>query len=115
MLERLKIKSKPVNARNEEPAKSKKSKFILLDEPNEINTAQDSLGSDDEIANYTNMLIKVDEKSDTLDFWKLYSNRFPILSVFAKKNLCIPASSTPLEEMFSKAGEVIDKTSWLSG
>ena len=48
-----------------------------MDEPNELNTAHDSLGLDDEIANYSNMLIKVDEKSDPQGFLEIVFKSVP--------------------------------------
>ena len=48
-----------------------------------------------------------DEKIDILDWWKLMKTQYPILSKFARKYLCIPASSASSERAFSTAGNVV--------
>jgi len=42
------------------------------------------------------------------NFWKIYSKQMPILSVLAKKILCIPMTSTPSERNFSIAGLIVN-------
>ncbi len=73
------------------------------------NVASEDFNMDDEINNYTNMVIKVDENSNPLDFWQAHHNQMPILSKIVKKVLCLVASSTPSEQLFSKSGEVISE------
>jgi len=43
-----------------------------------------------------------------LDFWKEKQHDMPVLSKLAKKVLCIPATSTPSERVFSIAGLLIN-------
>ena len=57
-------------------------KFSLDNSNTSNNIAQDSSGLDDEITNFSNMLIKVDDQSDPLDFWKVHCAQFPVLAVF---------------------------------
>lgn len=45
--------------------------------------------------------------NDALKFWKGAQNDLPWLSCLAKKILCIPATSTPSERVFSVAGLVL--------
>ena len=44
-------------------------------------------------------------ESDPMDYWKVSSDRFPVLSKLASKYLSIPATSTPVERLFSVAGK----------
>ena len=46
---------------------------------------------------------------DPLVWWKLKENSYPTLSILAKKYLCIPASSTPSEKVFSLTSAIVDK------
>ncbi|XP_046543896.1 zinc finger BED domain-containing protein 4-like [Haliotis rubra] len=46
-----------------------------------------------------------EEDCNPLHFWKEQKNVFPILSEPAKKYLAIPASSAPVERLFSVAGK----------
>ncbi|XP_067678487.1 E3 SUMO-protein ligase ZBED1-like [Haliotis asinina] len=45
--------------------------------------------------------------SDSLGWWKVNQLRFPILAVFVKMMLCVPATSVPSERAFSTAGDII--------
>ena len=47
-----------------------------------------------------------DQKEDPLNFWKVNVERFPNLSILASTHLGVPASSTPVERLFSIAGKV---------
>ena len=46
---------------------------------------------------------------DPLEYWKVNERVFPRLSTLAKRYLGIPASSVPVERLFSSAGELISK------
>ncbi len=39
-----------------------------------------------------------------LDWWNMHAKQLPIMSQIAKQLLCVPATSTPAERAFSKAG-----------
>ena len=43
-----------------------------------------------------------------LDYWKVSSNKYPILSLLAKDVLAVPASTVPSESDFSTGGCIID-------
>jgi hypothetical protein len=45
---------------------------------------------------------------DILSYWKVNSNKYPILSLMAKDVLAVPASTVPSESAFSTGGRIID-------
>ncbi|KAL6637845.1 hypothetical protein ACP70R_025417 [Stipagrostis hirtigluma subsp. patula] len=51
---------------------------------------------------------KMSEKIDLLAWWKCNSNKYPILSTFAKDVLAVPVSTVASESAFSTGGRVID-------
>lgn len=51
-----------------------------------------------------------DSESNPLDWWRLHEHNFPRLSHLAKKYLCIPATSTPSEIIFSTGGNIVTCT-----
>ena len=48
----------------------------------------------------------IGDDEDPLAFWKQQKDTMPVLSTLACKYLCIPASSAPVERIFSVAGKV---------
>ena len=49
----------------------------------------------------------LDGDSDPLAWWKANENRFPLMAKIASKYLCICATSSPSERVFSTAGNVV--------
>jgi hypothetical protein len=47
--------------------------------------------------------------SDPLQWWQVQEKMLPILSVLARRMLCVPATSAPTERVFSVAGLTISK------
>jgi len=66
------------------------------------------LNVNEELENYEN-LPQEDPKANPIDWWKLFSNKCSSLSKFAFDIVCIPATSVPSEQIFSKAGDLITK------
>ncbi|XP_065682346.1 uncharacterized protein LOC136086280 isoform X1 [Hydra vulgaris] len=48
-----------------------------------------------------------EETTDILEWWKTMKLQYPILSNYARKYLCIPATSATSERVFSSAGNVV--------
>ncbi|GKA13430.1 zinc finger BED domain-containing protein RICESLEEPER 2-like protein [Tanacetum coccineum] len=48
------------------------------------------------------------DKFDILNWWKVNSRRFPVLSLLARDVLAIPISMVASESMFSTGGRVLD-------
>jgi hypothetical protein len=53
--------------------------------------------------------VSIDEKHfDLLNYWKVNSHRFPVVSSMAKRFLVVPASSVSSESTFSTGGRILD-------
>src|SRR5262249_33296854 len=52
----------------------------------------------------------ISQKIYPLDYWKQNNNRFPILSILARKYLAIPATSASIESTFSIGNNIITKS-----
>ena len=48
-------------------------------------------------------------KTNVLEWWKLNEARFPNIAKLVKAVICIPATSTPSERLFSAAGHIVSK------
>jgi len=48
---------------------------------------------------------------DVLAWWKVQEPVFPLLAEIARKYLCVPASSSPSERLFSASGNICTKLS----
>jgi hypothetical protein len=57
-----------------------------------------------EVENYMDRTMVVDSDVNSLNWWKAHKHRFPRISILARKWLCVPASSTPSERVFSDCG-----------
>lgn len=51
--------------------------------------------------------VSADSESDPLHWWKDHEEMFPNLKNVAKKYLCVPATSSPSERVFSTNGNVV--------
>ncbi len=52
-------------------------------------------------------LTAVNADDDPLAWWKAHVEEMPMLSKLARKYLCIPATSVPLERVFSTSGHIL--------
>jgi hypothetical protein len=59
-----------------------------------------------EVDNYINESIteKAEPNTNPYIWWNSHKNKFPVLSILARKFLSIPATSVPSEQLFSDAG-----------
>ncbi|XP_074608805.1 E3 SUMO-protein ligase ZBED1-like isoform X2 [Acropora palmata] len=46
---------------------------------------------------------------DPLEWWKTNQSNYPLLSQLAKKYLCVPGSSVPVERLFTQKGELFSR------
>jgi hypothetical protein len=60
-----------------------------------------------ELSDYVN--IKVSKDVDLMQFWEEHQSLLPKLFNVACKVLCIPATSSPSERVFSTAGRILEK------
>ena len=51
----------------------------------------------------------LDIDENVLEWWRLNYSRLPAIAAIARRVLCIPATSTPSERLFSKAGHINSK------
>ena len=51
--------------------------------------------------------VDADSESDPLQWWKTHEEMFPNLKNVAKKYLCVPATSSPWERLFSTSGNIV--------
>ena len=63
----------------------------------------------EEIERYSKIARPDPEKTNPLDWWKLQASSYPVLAKLAKKYLCICASSSASERLFSTSGYICSK------
>jgi hypothetical protein len=88
----------------EEPPIAKKSKLFSF-----MSSAAKShrkKTSHDEIGMYVSD--KQDCALSALEYWKMQAVELPLLSMLAKRVLAVPATSAPVERVFSQAGEILN-------
>ena len=85
------------------PCKKTKSLFSFM--PETSSSQQANLTSDHQVDDY---LRANTEPMDTnpANFWKEHMKKYPVLAKLAKECLAVPASSAPVERLFSIAGKV---------
>lgn len=56
------------------------------------------------IRKYQTSKIPITKKENPLEWWRRYRTEYPLIAELARRWLCIPASSTPSERVFSDCG-----------
>mgnify|MGYP001793321861 CR=1 FL=1 len=74
------------------------------DNRNQISTPRDY-----ELCLYKAVPDESDMQKNPLDYWKVNQNSYPRLSKLAQQYLSIPATSVPVEQLFSSAGDIVSK------
>lgn len=99
------VTQEEVSQEIEPPRKKARKLFSFMDEDrNKQKQAKDS-NYEREVSQYLAEPVE-DQKEDPLNFWKNNSERYPHLSKLSSIYLAVPASSAPVERLFSIAGNV---------
>lgn len=91
------------------PKRAKKTLGDLLNELDDSDgegVAEES-GLEKEINLYSTLPRVKNSNACPLDWWRRHQSTFPTLALFAKKFLCIPATSVPYERTFSAPGNIV--------
>lgn len=105
---------KPVSISNDvhvkhTPAKKTLASLFVKTKKSSDNqcSSVDTLPVDSELVLYLGAP-EPDQDSNPLDWWKIHEKSYPTLANFAKKYLCVTATSCPSERLFSKAGQIVN-------
>lgn len=60
-----------------------------------------------EVKHYNSVPCLADKNVNTLLWWKMNQDNYPLLSTLARKFLCVPATSVASERAFSTAGNIV--------
>lgn len=96
----------------EPPAKKKKLGSWLKESKLKKSHTSQPEGTRERIKNEIEKYEKApqaDSDSNPLDWWRMYAETYPNLAKMARKYLCICASSSPSERVFSKSGHIVSK------
>ncbi|XP_065899760.1 E3 SUMO-protein ligase ZBED1-like [Dysidea avara] len=74
--------------------------------PGEEQTAEDKMRN--EVEEYLK-ISTIDPEVNPLKWWKIHVTDFPVISKLARKYLCVCASSSPSERVFSLSGHIVSK------
>lgn len=102
--ERSVVAEPPDSTEPEPPKKKTLGSFFKRAKPSSATSGKDQLAT--ELSTYLQMADAVSE-SDPLAWWKEHEQMFPNLRNLAKKYLCVPATSSPSERVFSTSGNIV--------
>ena len=89
---------------DEEPSAPKKSKlFSFMVVPHRVRSKGKQVVHEQELILYLQDGLPCD---NPLSFWKLKEHEYPILAQIARKLFSVPATSAPVERVFSQAGKI---------
>ena len=91
-----------------EPPKERSQFFSFMKDNALARCSKKGSITDEEIAKYLSESC-VSENADPLHYWEVHSPSMPILAQLAAKCLVIPATSAPIERLFSVAGQVFKR------
>jgi hypothetical protein len=92
---------------SQEPLAKKAKLFSFMDSPSQTSQLDhdDAFDMHQELMDFCKAKL-LDYNSDPLIWWKSHASEFPKLARMAKTALSIPASSAPVERIFSTAGKI---------
>jgi len=98
-----------VLAESEDPApRKKKQKSTPLEDAMDLISSSDEEDNLDEVHLYL-VKKKAPKEADPLMWWQMEGKSYPILQVLAQRYLAIPATSAPIECVWSTAGNTVTK------
>lgn len=105
------VEETPRSAESPPPAKKKKCLGTLFKDNEEERNVSPTIISkeqhmDNELHEYLSSP-KLDFEDDPLKYWKENEHNYPYLSLMAKKYLCVCATSSSSERLFSTAGNIV--------
>lgn len=92
----------------ESDGRTKKVNIMCL-ESSDDEDDNDGMTIEKELESYFNEPKLKEDMNPLTDFWKNKESCYPRLAVLAKKYLCVQATSTPSERVFSKMNNVVSK------
>ena len=106
---KFKLPNKEKPQSEDHDVRPKKRKRISLESDDEESASEGGLSVKKELDNYLDEPKLKEDSDPLLEFWKQKASNYPRLSILARKYLCVQATSTPSERVFSKMGNVVSK------